>query len=403
MSIQSYCFSLEGLSHREKNMPCQDNSGLLKRGPWQAAAVADGVGSCRYAEIASKIAVETACKVINAAFPYEGDENFLALMRIAMHSAENAIEAYILKNKGNINDYQTTLALALYNGKTLYFANAGDSGIIALDEYGQYHVLTQKQNNEYGDVHTLAERKFEVGKADFIPAAVACMTDGVLDWVVPRSLEKEKSKIHVPRASLFVHPDFWRRKTPLDETAMEEYRENAKAELEDIVLMAAESRNDHEVYGSLMEGNLMDDLSVAVMVNPSSLIDPASISWKPPAPPTADEYYLAQWRMLKRQYPSVAEYELVKKIFEANQTWTYQDVQKYVEFIKELDNEESASSGQDVDWSDDETEEPEEEFAEDGCDEDDEDEEEDEDVQVKPRKGLFGRKTREPSHSKRRK
>lgn len=155
MSILGYCFSQRGLSHIERDMPCQDNSGILKKGQWRLAIVADGVGSCKHSDDASRIAVETAGKVVNAAFPYDGDEDFIALIRIAMHSAENAVENYVIKKGGVLKDYQTTLALALYNGNSLYYGNVGDSGIIALDEFGEYHVITAKQNNEFGDVHTL--------------------------------------------------------------------------------------------------------------------------------------------------------------------------------------------------------------------------------------------------------
>lgn len=76
MSIIGYCFSIEGLSHTEKKMPCQDSSGILIKDAWRLAVVADGVGSCKYSDVAAKLAVQTASKVVNAAFPYYGDEDF---------------------------------------------------------------------------------------------------------------------------------------------------------------------------------------------------------------------------------------------------------------------------------------------------------------------------------------
>lgn len=86
---------------------------------------------------------------------------------------------------GDTKEYHTTLAMALYDGKNLYYGNAGDSGIIALDDYGTYHVVTSQQNNEYGEVITLASRNFVVGKVDYNVIAVLCMTDGIFEWVAP--------------------------------------------------------------------------------------------------------------------------------------------------------------------------------------------------------------------------
>ena len=337
MSVMGYCFIIEGASHTEKKLPCQDSSGILIKGAWRLAIVADGVGSCKQSDAASKLAVETASKVVNAAFPYEGDADFLALIRVAMHSAENAIETYVVKNNGELQDYQTTLAMALFNGTTVYYGNAGDSGIVALDEFGAYHILSSKQNNEYGDVHTLAERKFEVGKADFRASAVFCMTDGLLDWVVPKSLSKHIYTVHVPRASLFVPPSIWKAKAPIEEQQLHEYRDLVEAEIKKIVSSLLNGTTQDENYGDLTEGNLKDDLSAAVLINNESLIDPNSIAWTPLAEPTTDELYLTEWRNIKIMYPSVAKKKFIEYITKCNPKWSEDNVFEYAEKIWKLD------------------------------------------------------------------
>lgn len=338
MSVVGYCFSKIGLSHEEGGIPCQDYSGILKKGAWKLAIIADGVGSCKHSDIASKIAVETASKVVNAAFPYEGDEDFLALIRIAMHSAENAIQNYALKNNQDINDFHTTLAMALYNGTDLFYGNAGDSGIVALDEFGEYHIITSKQNNEYGDVHTLAERKFEVGKATFKAAAVFCMTDGLLDWVVPKSLHKHKYKIHVPRASVFVRPEFWgQNKTNEDEMIIA--GKKVESELTTIVNNLSSGLFEHQQYGDLREGNLKDDLSVVVLINTNSMIDPKSISWVPLADLTVEEKYLEHWRKLKTLYPAVAKKKFIEYITECNCQWNEDSVFEFASRIWKMDSD----------------------------------------------------------------
>lgn len=345
MSVIGYCFSIEGASHKEKQIPCQDSSGILKKGAWRLAIVADGVGSCKYSDAASKLAVETASKVVNAAFPYEGDENFLSLIRIAMHSAENAIETYVVKSNGSLSDYQTTLAMALYNGTTLYYGNAGDSGVVALDEFGSYHVLSSKQNNEYGDVHTLAERKFEVGKAEFKAAAVFCMTDGLLDWVVPDSLSKHRSPIHIPRANLFVSPNLWAGNAPVEEAKLLDYGKKLEGELANIVKLFITGTTEVEEYGKLNEGNLRDDLSAAVLINNESLIDPNSIVWVAPAEPSTDEKYLTEWKNIKIMYPTVAKKKFIEFISSCNPKWNEDSVFEYAEKIWHMESEPKEQNG----------------------------------------------------------
>lgn len=347
MSVIGYCFSIEGASHKEKQIPCQDSSGILKKGAWKLAIVADGVGSCKYSDVASKLAVETASKVVNAAFPYEGDENFLSLIRIAMHSAENAIETHAVKNDGSLNDYQTTLAMALYNGTTLYYGNAGDSGVVALDEFGSYHVLSSKQNNEYGEVHALAERKFEVGKANFKAAAVFCMTDGLLDWLVPDSLSKHSHPVHIPRANLFIPPNLWAGNEPVEEVKLLEYGRTLEDELVGIVKLLITGTTEIEKYGKLDDGNLRDDLSAAVLINNESLIDSSSIDWVAPAEPTTDEKYLIEWKKLKIMYPTVAKKKFIEFIASCNPKWDEDSVFEYAEKIWNLQSEQKSQNPED--------------------------------------------------------
>lgn len=41
------------------------------------------------------------------------------------------------------------------SNKYLYYGSAGDSGIIALDEQGNYHLVTKKQNDDIGRVYSI--------------------------------------------------------------------------------------------------------------------------------------------------------------------------------------------------------------------------------------------------------
>lgn len=182
--LSSYCFSIVGKDHIKKHMPCHDSSLIAAiSSSWKIAVVADGVGSCKHAETASKIAVETVAKLIKEQFPpfVSDDQTYFSVIRAAMHGAANAIERYVEKNdEGNEREYQTTLSVAVMSSKLLYYGNAGDSGIIALDDQGEYHLVTEQQNDDEGRVYAMpSNRIFEVGKAKFTPVAALCMTDGI--------------------------------------------------------------------------------------------------------------------------------------------------------------------------------------------------------------------------------
>ena len=131
--------------HIENDLLCQDSSDVMSYGLWRVAIVADGVGSCKHSDEASKIAVKSALKTVYNCFPNNcKEEDLLSLITMAFHCAANAIEMHVKKVNGDIKEYHTTLAMALYDGKKLYYGNAGDSGIIAFVNKKLSHLANKK-------------------------------------------------------------------------------------------------------------------------------------------------------------------------------------------------------------------------------------------------------------------
>jgi hypothetical protein len=353
MSIASYNFSERGIMHIENDLPCQDSSDVMSYGLWRVAIVADGVGSCEHSDEASRIAVKSALKTVYNCFPNNcKEEDILSLITMAFHCAANSIEMHVKKINGKLQEYHTTLAMALYDGKNLYFGNAGDSGIIALDDYGDYHVVTSQQNNEYGEVITLSSRTFVVGKADFNVVAVLCMTDGVFEWVVPGSKvdsdEKDEKKVYVPRANLFIQPNFWDNKQKTTDDLSTLLKECVTKEFNGITSTVASNDNNKallQVYGSLDEGNLRDDISVSAIVNYGADISSEDIKWTPPAEPTIEEMYCKKWKEILRLYPSVAKKAFLIYVSQNNTSWTHEEVEAYAEHIWDITtNDENEAS-----------------------------------------------------------
>lgn len=341
--ISSYCFSLVGRDHIKTHMPCHDSS-LIKAisSSWKIAVVADGVGSCKHAEIASEIAVKEVAELIKKQFPPSSSDEraYFSVIHAAMHGAANAIETYVEeKDPGNEMEYQTTLAVAIMSNKNLYYGSAGDSGIIALDDLGNYHLVTKKQNDELGRVYSIpTNRLFEIGKANYIPAAVLCMTDGIYDTIAPVTLRNNKFPVNVPFANMFITYAL----------GLEKYKEPE----------AVKSCKNHLIKYLQSDEckNMTDDLSVAALINTNSDLQPEDIKWEEPQ----IDVYALKWNEVSL-YPSI---ETRNKLFrqyvrEKNPDWSEIQVDELLkkysesnfsssdsEFKKELRSESSLKENQ---------------------------------------------------------
>lgn len=327
--ISSYCFSLVGRDHIKNQIPCHDSS-LIKAisSSWKIAVVADGVGSCKHAEIASEIAVKEVAELIKKQFPPSSSDEraYFSVIHAAMHGAANAIETYVEeKDPGNEMEYQTTLAVAIMSSKNLYYGSAGDSGIIALDDQGNYHLVTKKQNDELGRVYSIpTNRLFEIGKANYIPAAVLCMTDGIYDTIAPVTLRNNKFPVNVPFANMFVTYAL----------GLEKFKESE----------AVESCKNHLIKYLQSDEckNMTDDLSVAALINTNSDLQPEDIKWEEPQ----IDFYALKWNEVSL-YPSI---ETRNKLFkqyirEKNPDWSEIQVD---ELLKKYSESNSSSSDSEV-------------------------------------------------------
>ena len=259
--------------------------------------------------------------------PSSSDERaYFSVIHAAMHGAANAIETYVEeKDPGNEMEYQTTLAVAIMSSKNLYYGSAGDSGIIALDDQGNYHLVTKKQNDELGRVYSIpTNRLFEIGRANYIPAAVLCMTDGIYDTIAPVALRNNKFPVNVPFANMFVTYAF----------GLEKFKESE----------AVESCKNHLIKYLQSDEckNMTDDLSVAALINTNSDLQPEDIKWEEPQ----IDFYALKWNEVSL-YPSI---ETRNKLFkqyirEKNPDWSETQVD---ELLKKYSESNSSSSDSEV-------------------------------------------------------
>jgi len=187
-----------GKSHESKGTICQDAYYCLEKGGVVFAAVADGLGSSKHSDIASKMAsrgtVEYCARSI-----YKGmaDNQILATIKAAFDTANFSIKQ---QAGDNLDDYDTTLTLAVLIDDELYYGHAGDSGIIALCSDGIFEeVTTPQQGSGQGKdrpVFPLAsERHWIFGKYKYRVKALFLMTDGMLNKAIPPLLEEQQYQL----------------------------------------------------------------------------------------------------------------------------------------------------------------------------------------------------------------
>lgn len=273
--IYSYGVTEIGPYHIKSDTLCQD-AHYIKRISDNCiiAAVADGLGSARHSDVASKIASKTTVEFCAERFISEmDDEDVLQLITQSFRIAQCEIEDVARGNGHELVDYDTTLDLVIYCAGKVLFGHAGDSGIVIQTSDGMYGPLTEQQRDDYGRVYPLIfEDHWVFGRAPKTVASVLLCTDGMLENVFfPVLLRDQPVSIYVAMAQFFMD---------IDRLGMKENGE-----------IAVQERMTAAIAG-LREDQVNDDKTVVVLCDSAVEVVPQ-----------ADEYYaVPDFPALKRAY-----------------------------------------------------------------------------------------------------
>ncbi|MHC6202130.1 protein phosphatase 2C domain-containing protein [Breznakiellaceae bacterium SP9] len=207
MMIYAYGITLQGLDHALHGVECQDAHKIAALADdYAVAAVADGLGSELYSGTASKIAADTAVdycsRTIKAGMT---DQAVQREIRASFCEAWRTVEDKAQENHHGIDQYDTTLSLAVYMKDTLHFGHSGDSGILALAVDGLYEPVTKQQRDENGYVFPLCcEDRWVFGTFPKKAASVFLATDGIYDTLFPLYIREEPVNIHISLARYFM-------------------------------------------------------------------------------------------------------------------------------------------------------------------------------------------------------
>ncbi len=250
--IYTYGITQQGLYHKKNNTVCQDAHKIIKcNDSYVIAAVADGLGSEKYSDVASQMAVNIATDYCSKNIQVEHPDAALKVIKDSFALAQSQIEMYATEKEHDLDQYDTTLSLVIFDGENVYYGHSGDSGIIALTNDGLYKKVTEQQRDEDGRVYPLyfGEEKWVFGKFPDKVVSVMLATDGMLDIFFPIYIRNEPVDIYVALAQYFMNPE----SLSIDSLG-EEYVE----------------RKISEFMDSISESKVSDDKTVVVLVNPDA-------------------------------------------------------------------------------------------------------------------------------------
>lgn len=273
--IYSFGISQQGKAHIRNNTVCQDaycfkniDDNIC------VAAVADGLGSENYSDIASKIASE--CVVNYCVERLNKDlqvDDIKQLLKESFGFALSKIEQRVLEDNGDIKQYDTTLSACVFFDGKLVYGHSGDSGIIALANDGKFYKVTEQQRDTYGRVFPLCfgEEYWVFGCFDKTVAGVILATDGLLELFYPVYIKNMEKSIYTSLAKYFLNMNL----VYENDFDVDEYKKS------------------REKYIMNIPENVVDDDKTILGIMDDNIL----IEWQ------NDEYYMEpDWDYLKKKY-----------------------------------------------------------------------------------------------------
>ena len=261
--IRSYGISMIGTQHIREGTVCQDAHRIVViDDETVVAAVADGVGSEKYSQIASSMAVEVVTDYLEKNFNHSLDvESVSKLLCQSFWKALLSIEEKAIENEHDIHEYDTTLSVAILEGDRLFYGHSGDGGILAFTMDGKICKVTEQQRDgRYVIPLAFGEKEWDFGLFDDHVSCVMLATDGMYELFVPELLKNEENSVYTNLARFFMDPDNLKMDVDNDEHITEKVKRLIEYRIREKENMDLDYEKDYEKADN-GEQNEKDDIA----------------------------------------------------------------------------------------------------------------------------------------------
>lgn len=192
-SIEVIGQSIAGPKHKDEGSECQDNWHEVTADDYGIIAVGDGLGSATNSSTGSKIATESATECLSDDLqPVDEPVRSLDKSEVeklvvdALFQAREAVYTAAEDASQPVEDYHTTLSIALVTGDWYAAVAIGDSGLVGIKEKSEYICLVDREESEHANLTTplTSDRNFVEDRLRFkydetSLRAVVGFTDGL--------------------------------------------------------------------------------------------------------------------------------------------------------------------------------------------------------------------------------
>ena len=217
--IGFYNQTIPGKSHIEEGTQCRDANGVTRlENGCIIAAVAKGLSGTMNSAAAASVAVVSSIRLLkehSELIDFSDKEALRALIYLSFFAAQQKIDSYAEINGISPQDCDTTLTIAVYDGKRVAYGHSGyGGGIITLDEFGTYRRLTPVQ---IGDTHDekyslrTGRGKWSFGFSDEERiCSVLMATDGLFDVFCPQILAMMSNPVDIHEVRGYMDTGLWK-------------------------------------------------------------------------------------------------------------------------------------------------------------------------------------------------
>ena len=213
--IKVYGASVIGTSHIAADTPCHDSHyfQLLDNDLGVVAAISDGMGSAKYADVGSSLAANFVVDYLveNLEEKME-DEAIVELIKEAYEKTHNRLQEEADITEVDIKDLNATLLVFLSIKDRQFYGQVGDCTAVGLKDE-TYKVIVEQQRGEYANatfsicnLQSVKDGIYE--KCDAFYEAVALMSDGVESMSISSKDNAVSQLFFAPFFKVFEHDTF---------------------------------------------------------------------------------------------------------------------------------------------------------------------------------------------------